>query len=73
MQHIPYRELYNVGGPGSVRGFEFGQIGPQIFSSSVGAQNAFLGKRRTHFLNYERPIDSRCTYSMMAELAGIPR
>ena len=39
--NIPYRELYNVGGPGSVRGFEFGQIGPQIFSSSVGAQNAF--------------------------------
>lgn len=38
---IPYRELYNVGGPGSVRGFEFGQIGPQIYSSSVGGQNAF--------------------------------
>lgn len=38
---IPYRELYNIGGPGSVRGFEFGQIGPQIFNSSVGGQNAF--------------------------------
>lgn len=38
---IPYRDLYNVGGPGSVRGFEFGQIGPQVFSSSVGAKKAF--------------------------------
>ncbi|MBA3751734.1 outer membrane protein assembly factor BamA [Candidatus Dependentiae bacterium] len=38
---IPYRDLYNMGGPGTVRGFEFGQIGPQIFGSSVGAQKAF--------------------------------
>ncbi len=38
---IPYRDLYNVGGPGSVRGFEFGQIGPQVYSSSVGAKKAF--------------------------------
>lgn len=38
---IPYRELYNVGGPGTVRGYEFGQIGPQVFGSSVGAQKAF--------------------------------
>ncbi len=38
---IPYRELYNMGGPGTVRGFEFGQIGPQVFCSSVGAKKAF--------------------------------
>ena len=38
---IPYRELYNIGGPGSVRGFEFGQIGPQVFNDSVGARKAF--------------------------------
>ena len=38
---IPYRELHNMGGPGTVRGFDFGQIGPQIFGSSVGAQKAF--------------------------------
>ncbi len=45
---IPYRELYNIGGPGSVRGFEFGQIGPQFvagtrqpFGSSIGAKKAF--------------------------------
>jgi outer membrane protein insertion porin family len=38
---IPYRDLYNVGGPGTVRGFEFGQIGPQLFTSSIGAKKAF--------------------------------
>ncbi|MBA2307445.1 outer membrane protein assembly factor BamA [Candidatus Dependentiae bacterium] len=38
---IPYRELYNIGGPGTVRGFDFGQIGPQVFCSSVGARKAF--------------------------------
>lgn len=38
---IPYRDLYNMGGPGTVRGFEFGQIGPQVFGSSVGARKAF--------------------------------
>ncbi len=40
-KQIPYRELFNMGGPGTVRGFEFGQIGPQIFRSSVGATKAF--------------------------------
>ncbi len=38
---IPYVELYNIGGPGSVRGFEFGDIGPQVFNNSVGAKKAF--------------------------------
>ena len=38
---IPYRDLYNMGGPGTVRGFEFGQIGPQVYGSSVGAKKAF--------------------------------
>lgn len=27
---IPYRELYHIGGPASVRGFLFGEIGPQF-------------------------------------------
>jgi outer membrane protein insertion porin family len=44
---IPYRDLYNIGGPATVRGFDFGQIGPQVTggllgqSSSVGAKKAF--------------------------------
>lgn len=38
---VPYRELYHVGGPGTVRGFTFGQIGPQITGDSIGASKAF--------------------------------
>lgn len=38
---VPYRELYHVGGPASVRGFTFGEIGPQLFSDSIGAKKAF--------------------------------
>lgn len=38
---IPYRELYHIGGPSSVRGFLFGQIGPTLFGDSIGAKKAF--------------------------------
>lgn len=38
---IPYRELYHVGGPGTVRGFLFGQIGPTLFGDSIGGTKAF--------------------------------
>lgn len=38
---IPYRELYHIGGPASVRGFTFGQIGPTLFGDSIGAKKAF--------------------------------
>ena len=37
----PYRELYHIGGPATVRGFTFGQIGPQLEGNSLGAQKAF--------------------------------
>lgn len=43
---IPYRELFNIGGPASVRGFLFGQIGPQFFvrgsGDSIGGSKAFF-------------------------------
>lgn len=39
---IPYRELYHIGGPASVRGFLFGQIGPTWFNTeSIGGTKAF--------------------------------
>ncbi len=38
---VPYRELYHIGGPATVRGFLFGQIGPTIFGDSIGAKKAF--------------------------------
>ncbi len=39
-KNIPYRELYHVGGPATVRGYLYGQIGPQVFGDSIGAQKA---------------------------------
>lgn len=38
---VPYRELYHIGGPASVRGFLFGQIGPSFLGDSLGATRAF--------------------------------
>lgn len=38
---IPYRELYHIGGPATVRGYLFGQIGPSIFGDSIGGTKAF--------------------------------
>ena len=37
---IPFSELYHIGGPASVRGFLFGQIGPKIAGDSIGAKKA---------------------------------
>lgn len=39
---IPYRELFHIGGPASVRGFLFGQIGPMFAGDSIGAKKAFF-------------------------------
>lgn len=33
---IPYRELFHIGGPATVRGFLYGQIGPMLLDSSLG-------------------------------------
>jgi outer membrane protein insertion porin family len=42
-QHsIPYRELFHLGGPASVRGFLFGQIGPSLMGSDLGGKKAFF-------------------------------
>jgi outer membrane protein insertion porin family len=38
---VPYRELYHIGGPATVRGFLFGQIGPMFNTDSIGASKAF--------------------------------
>ncbi len=39
---VPYKELFHIGGPATVRGFEFGQIGPQLFGNSIGGKKAFV-------------------------------
>jgi len=39
---IPFRELYHIGGPASVRGFRFGEIGPTWRGTeSLGGKKAF--------------------------------
>jgi len=35
-RNVPYRELFHIGGPASVRGFLFGQAGPQFVDDSIG-------------------------------------
>jgi len=39
---IPYRELFHIGGPATVRGFNFGQISPSVNGNPVGAMKAFV-------------------------------
>ena len=46
----PYRELFNIGGPASVRGFLFGQIGPQFYVNGYGDP---IGGSKAFFWNAE--------------------
>jgi len=39
---IPFGELYNIGGPASVRGYLFGQIGPKFLGDPIGARKALF-------------------------------
>ncbi|MCK5632367.1 BamA/TamA family outer membrane protein, partial [bacterium] len=39
---VPYRELFHIGGPSSVRGFLFGEVGPQFLGDSIGGNKAFF-------------------------------
>jgi outer membrane protein insertion porin family len=51
---IPYRELFLIGGPATVRGFNFGQISPQI--ALVGAQKNLIdpiGGKKAFYLTAE--------------------
>ncbi len=51
---IPYRELYNIGGPASVRGFLFGEIGPQFrVANEDQARFSPIGGRKAGFVNVE--------------------
>lgn len=38
----PFEELFNIGGPSSVRGYLFGQIGPKFAGDPIGAKKAFF-------------------------------
>lgn len=49
---IPYRDLYHVGGPATVRGFDFGQIGPWLIAPKDD-NNFPLGAKKAFTLNIE--------------------
>ena len=63
---VPYRELFHIGGPASVRGFLFGQIGPQFTVSDT--QNALrqdsIGGDKTAFVNAELIFPILSDFSM---------
>lgn len=46
---IPYRELYHIGGPASVRGFLFGQAGPRFLGDSIGGRKALFVSAELQF------------------------
>jgi outer membrane protein insertion porin family len=50
---IPFRELYNVGGPASVRGFLFGEIGPNWVTGPGDTKRNALGGKKAFWLNAE--------------------
>lgn len=53
---IPYRELFHIGGPASVRGFLFGEIGPQFNvheQISEATRGDSIGGTKATFLNAE--------------------
>lgn len=54
-RNVPYRELFHIGGPSSVRGFLWGQIGPQfqVIETNRGVRQDSIGASRTTFVNAE--------------------
>lgn len=52
-RNVPYRELFHVGGPTSVRGFLFGQIGPVIRTGTDTHQFASIGSKKAFYVNAE--------------------
>jgi len=53
---VPYRELFHIGGPASVRGFLFGEIGPQfnVFDPLTGpTRGDSIGGTKATWINAE--------------------
>ena len=40
-KQVPWRSLYHIGGPTTVRGYTFGQVGPNWFDNSLGSKKGF--------------------------------
>lgn len=52
---VPYRELFHIGGPSTVRGFLWGQIGPQfeVIESNGFIRQDSIGASRAAYINAE--------------------
>ncbi|HEX2977664.1 MAG TPA: outer membrane protein assembly factor BamA [Candidatus Babeliales bacterium] len=61
---VPYRELYNIGGPASVRGFEFGEIGPQWVVPGLAGKSNPLGATKAFWINAELIFPISADFSM---------
>ncbi len=68
---IPYRELFHIGGPATVRGFRFGEIGPVFKSNSslIGSgSRTSLGATKTFWVNLELIFPIKPDFSMTGHL-----
>ncbi len=54
---VPYRELFNIGGPASVRAWRFGQISPTWVTSGIAITDDWngepIGGKKALFINFE--------------------
>jgi outer membrane protein insertion porin family len=55
---IPFGELFHIGGPATVRGFRFGEIGPKFLNESG------IGAKKALFVNVELLFPITADYSM---------
>lgn len=73
---IPFNELYNIGGPASVRGFEWGEISPSFNlypcysdeNSNEGRCGEPIGGRKAFFVNIELNFPIKRDYTIKGAL-----
>lgn len=61
---VPYRELYHIGGPATVRGFFFGQISPTWFESFERGFRDSIGGTKAFWINAELIFPVRPDFSI---------
>ena len=55
---VPFSELFHIGGPATVRGFRFGEVGPKFLNESG------IGAKKAMFVNVELLFPITSDYSM---------
>lgn len=65
--NVPYRELFHVGGPTTVRGFNFGQCGPNL-GFTQNNPGSSIGATKEFFVNVELQFPIKLDMSMRAVL-----